>query len=77
MHEQELERLRAELKTKSRLLAAVKKYKEICEEEKELAVSEVSSICFNQRSRRVTLTGRFDRSKPSIRQGATRSWSVT
>jgi protein regulator of cytokinesis 1 len=38
LHEQELERLRAELKTKARLLAAVKKYKEICEEEHELAV---------------------------------------
>jgi hypothetical protein len=37
-HETELERLRAELKTKSRLLAAVKKYIEICEEEKELEV---------------------------------------
>jgi Ase1/PRC1/MAP65 family protein len=38
LHERELERLRMELKSKSRILTAVKKYIEICEEEKELAV---------------------------------------
>jgi Ase1/PRC1/MAP65 family protein len=37
-HEKELERLRGELKSKSRILVSVKKYKEICDEEKELAV---------------------------------------
>ena len=44
-HETELERLRAELKTKSRLLAAVKKYKEICEEELELEVRFFRKLC--------------------------------
>lgn len=38
LHEEELDRLRQEQKNKSRLLVAIRKYLEICEEEKELAV---------------------------------------
>jgi protein regulator of cytokinesis 1 len=38
IHEEEIMKLKDELRSKARLLASVKKYSEICEEEKELAV---------------------------------------
>ena len=78
LHEKEITRLKEERRIKAPILAAVKKYYEICEEETELAVCAYSSFSWfytdefleGCRFRPITFAGtRSARSRPSFERG--------